>query len=284
MMGCAVLPHLKAMVDIIKHGLKDENQKVKTITALSLAGKHNCRVNCCAGNHAPPHTSPAAFGPAALAESAAPYGIESFDDVLEPLWRNIRSLRGKVKPCLGGLAAWAQAAPPHAVTCLLWPQVLASFLKCIGYIIPLMDAEHAFYYTREVRCTAQHSQVLACQHLQHARSMCTRSALHVLQVMVVLKREFATPDEEMKKIVLKVSLTMAPWWPQVFVFKEEPVVQGSRGHGACARAVVLRTGRPGRLRSPPEASSSWHRGLAWPGKAGAPPACAACACRWSSSA
>lgn len=26
------------MVDIIKHGLTDENQKVKTITALSLAG------------------------------------------------------------------------------------------------------------------------------------------------------------------------------------------------------------------------------------------------------
>jgi hypothetical protein len=83
---------------------------------------------------------------AALAEAASPYGIESFDDVLEPLWRGIRSLRGKV---------------------------LAAFLKCIGFIIPLMDAEHAFYYTREV--------------------------------MVVLKREFQTPDEEMKKIVLKVS-------------------------------------------------------------------------------
>eukprot|EP00775_Hariotina_reticulata_P007118 gene7118-7332_t len=118
LMGCAVLPHLKALVDIIKHGLKDENQKVKTITSLTLA---------------------------ALAEAASPYGIESFDDVLEPLWRGIRSLRGKV---------------------------LAAFLKCIGFIIPLMDAEHAFYYTREV--------------------------------MVVLKREFQTPDEEMKKIVLKV--------------------------------------------------------------------------------
>lgn len=118
LMGCAVLPHLKSMVDIIKHGLKDDNQKVKTITALSLA---------------------------ALAEASTPYGIESFDDVLEPLWRGIRSLRGKV---------------------------LAAFLKSIGFIIPLMDAEHAFYYTREV--------------------------------MVVLKREFQTPDEEMKKIVLKV--------------------------------------------------------------------------------
>jgi hypothetical protein len=51
-------------------------------------------------------------------------------------------------------------------------KVLAAFLKCIGFIIPLMDGEHAYYYTREV--------------------------------MVVLKREFSTADEEMKKIVLKV--------------------------------------------------------------------------------
>lgn len=39
LMGCAVLPHLKSLVDIIKHGLTDENQKVKTITALSIAGE-----------------------------------------------------------------------------------------------------------------------------------------------------------------------------------------------------------------------------------------------------
>lgn len=50
-------------------------------------------------------------------------------------------------------------------------QVLASFLKCIGHIIPLMDAVYANYYTREV--------------------------------MFILVREFQTPDEEMKKIVLK---------------------------------------------------------------------------------
>ncbi|KAK9834053.1 hypothetical protein WJX81_006031 [Elliptochloris bilobata] len=118
LLGCAVLPHLKSLVDIVKHGLVDENQKVKTITALTVS---------------------------ALAEAAAPYGIESFDDVLEPLWKGIRLLRGKV---------------------------LASFLKSIGCIIPLMDAMYASYYTREV--------------------------------MVVLVREFQTPDEEMKKIVLKV--------------------------------------------------------------------------------
>ncbi|KAJ1675272.1 U2 snRNP component prp10, partial [Spiromyces aspiralis] len=118
LMGCAILPHLKGMVDAIAHGLEDEQQKVRTITALSLA---------------------------ALAEAAAPYGIESFDSVLKPLWEGIRRYRGK------GLAA---------------------FLKAIGFIIPLMDAEYANYYTREV--------------------------------MVILIREFQSPDEEIKKIVLKV--------------------------------------------------------------------------------
>ena len=49
---------------------------------------------------------------------------------------------------------------------------LAAFLKAIGYLIPLMDAEYANYYTKEV--------------------------------MLILVREFQSPDEEMKKIVLKV--------------------------------------------------------------------------------
>ncbi|KAL7154348.1 hypothetical protein ABFS83_04G228200 [Erythranthe nasuta] len=118
LIGCAVLPHLRSLVEIIEHGLNDENQKVRTIAALSLA---------------------------ALAEAAAPYGIESFDSVLKPLWKGIRSHRGKV---------------------------LAAFLKAIGFIIPLMDATYASYYTKEV--------------------------------MVILIREFQSPDEEMKKIVLKV--------------------------------------------------------------------------------
>lgn len=118
LMGCAILPHLKSLVQIIEHGLIDEQQKVRTITALAIA---------------------------ALAEAATPYGIESFDSVLKPLWKGIRTHRGK------GLAA---------------------FLKAIGYLIPLMDAEYANYYTREV--------------------------------MLILIREFQSPDEEMKKIVLKV--------------------------------------------------------------------------------
>eukprot|EP00053_Salpingoeca_punica_P017421 m.167809 g.167809 ORF g.167809 m.167809 type:complete len:965 (-) comp17202_c1_seq1:211-3105(-) len=120
LMGCAVLPHLKGLVSILEHGLTDEQQKVRTMTALSIA---------------------------ALAEAATPYGIESFDSVLVPLWKGIREHRGKA---------------------------LAAFLKAIGYIIPLMDAENASYYTKEV--------------------------------MPPLIREFETPDEEMKKIVLKVVL------------------------------------------------------------------------------
>lgn len=71
LMGCAILPHLKSLVEIIEHGLVDEQQKVRTITALAIA---------------------------ALAEAATPYGIESFDSVLKPLWKGIRTHRGKVRP------------------------------------------------------------------------------------------------------------------------------------------------------------------------------------------
>jgi len=73
LMGCAILPHLKSLVEIIEHGLVDEQQKVRTITALAIA---------------------------ALAEAATPYGIESFDSVLKPLWKGIRSHRGKVSSYL----------------------------------------------------------------------------------------------------------------------------------------------------------------------------------------
>ena len=82
---------------------------------------------------------------AALAEASAPYGIESFDAVLQDLYYGIRKHRGK------GLAA---------------------FLKAIGYMLPLMDASIASVYVREV--------------------------------MVILIREFASPDDEMKRIVLRV--------------------------------------------------------------------------------
>ncbi|KAK5936645.1 U2 snRNP component prp10 [Knufia obscura] len=118
LMGCAILPHLKGLVDCIADNLNDEQAKVRTVTSLAIA---------------------------ALAEAANPYGIESFDDILNPLWTGARKQRGKG---------------------------LAGFLKAVGYIIPLMDEEYANYYTS--------------------------------QIMEILLREFASPDEEMKKVVLKV--------------------------------------------------------------------------------
>ncbi|KAK4565451.1 U2 snRNP component prp10 [Recurvomyces mirabilis] len=118
LMGCAVLPHLKGLVDCIAENLNDEQAKVRTVTSLALA---------------------------ALAEASNPFGIESFDDILNPLWTGARKQRGKG---------------------------LAGFLKAVGYIIPLMDEEYSNYYTG--------------------------------QIMEILLREFASPDEEMKKVVLKV--------------------------------------------------------------------------------
>ena len=117
-MGCAVLPYLKRLVEIVEHGLKDEQQKIRTITALALS---------------------------ALAESSAPYGIEAFESVLIPLWNGTQTYHGKT---------------------------LAAFLKAIGFIIPLMDPEHASAYTKEV--------------------------------MHILIPAFKNPEDEMKKIVLKV--------------------------------------------------------------------------------
>ena len=118
LMGCAILPHLKGLVDCIADNLSDEQAKVRTVTSLAIA---------------------------ALAEAANPYGIESFDDILNPLWTGARKQRGKG---------------------------LAGFLKAVGFIIPLMDEEYANYYTS--------------------------------QIMEILLREFQSPDEEMKKVVLKV--------------------------------------------------------------------------------
>ncbi|KAI5799139.1 armadillo-type protein [Peziza echinospora] len=118
LMGCAILPHLKGLVECIGPNLEDEQAKVRTQTSLAIA---------------------------ALAEAASPYGIESFDTILNPLWTGAKKQRGKG---------------------------LTGFLKAVGYVIPLMDEEYANYYTA--------------------------------QVMEILLREFQSPDEEMKKVVLKV--------------------------------------------------------------------------------
>eukprot|EP00178_Gracilaria_changii_P006261 TRINITY_DN2075_c0_g1_i1.p1 TRINITY_DN2075_c0_g1~~TRINITY_DN2075_c0_g1_i1.p1 ORF type:complete len:1244 (+),score=174.70 TRINITY_DN2075_c0_g1_i1:300-4031(+) len=68
LMGVALLPHLRELVEIIQNGLQDEQGKVRLITAHALAN---------------------------LAEAAAPYGIESFESVSEALWSGILLHRGK---------------------------------------------------------------------------------------------------------------------------------------------------------------------------------------------
>ena len=83
------------------------------------------------------------------------------------------------------ISALAEAAYPYGIESFdpvvrdLWTGTrthrgkgLAAFLKAIGFIIPLMDAKYASNYTQEV--------------------------------MPILIREFQSPDEEMKKIVLQV--------------------------------------------------------------------------------
>ena len=91
-------------MDIVKHGLNDENQKVKTITALTIA---------------------------ALAEAASPYGIESFDDVLEPLWKGIRLLRGKARPALSCPYSWMQGL----ITCLDSVSRTSNYLKASKFFM-----------------------------------------------------------------------------------------------------------------------------------------------------
>ena len=92
-----------------------------------------------------PYFSATALTVSALAEAAYPFGIESFDSIIRPLWKGALEHHGKS---------------------------LAAFLKAIGYVIPLMEESYASHYTR--------------------------------LVMPILLREFNSPDEEMKKIVLKV--------------------------------------------------------------------------------
>ncbi|CAN8098616.1 unnamed protein product [Discula destructiva] len=123
LMGCSVLPHLTDLVDCIRPNLNDEQTKVRTVTALATA---------------------------ALAEAANPYGIESFDSILNPLWTGTKRQRGKN---------------------------LAAFLKAVGFIIPLMDEEYANYYTS--------------------------------QIMDVVLREFQSPDDEMRRVVLTVLSKMS---------------------------------------------------------------------------
>lgn len=121
--GSTILPYLSTLVETLIPPINDEATQVRTITALTLAQ---------------------------LAENVSPYGIDSFEPVLEPIWFGIRKQRGKG---------------------------LASFLKCIGSIIPLMCydpnyEEYTNYYTTEVTN--------------------------------IIVREFESRDEDMRKTILNI--------------------------------------------------------------------------------
>ena len=118
LMGCAVLPHLTLLVNIVTPGLSDDNMKVQAISALSIA---------------------------ALAEAACPYGFESFDSALKPLWIGVTRHSGKT---------------------------LAAFVKAVGCVIPLMNAEYSKHF--------------------------------IEQIMPALLNHFHSSDEEMKRTILKV--------------------------------------------------------------------------------
>lgn len=121
--GVGVVSHLNALVEAIGASIEDEQVRVRTMAALAIA---------------------------ALAEASAPYGIDSFESILRPLWKGIRSHRGKA---------------------------LAAFLKAVGYLLGLMVDDQAAFYGKELIPT--------------------------------IVREFAAPDDEMKRIVLSVLKNIA---------------------------------------------------------------------------
>jgi hypothetical protein len=112
MMGCAVLPHLLNLVNCIAHGLSDEQQKVRTMTALGLA---------------------------ALAEAAAPYACER---VFSSGKETMTARRSRISPELmealqllkfsfrrgcfwilrlvrAGMMSWLRRRQPTIQTCLM---------------------------------------------------------------------------------------------------------------------------------------------------------------------
>ena len=68
LMGCGVLPHLRSLVRCVSAGLKDEQARVRVISALAIA---------------------------ALSEASAPFGIEAFEEILLSLWDGLNQHRGK---------------------------------------------------------------------------------------------------------------------------------------------------------------------------------------------
>ena len=75
-LGCGVLPHLKALVGCVEHGLLNKEESIRAVAALALGS---------------------------LAQAAHPYGYDAFSGCLTTLWAGIKLYRGK------GLVAFLKA-------------------------------------------------------------------------------------------------------------------------------------------------------------------------------
>ena len=78
MMGCAVLPHLRNLVNCIAHGLSDEEQKVRTMTALGLAAL--VKAAATVSSHSTRCRSPEDLGDSDEEEEEEDYQYEEDDD------------------------------------------------------------------------------------------------------------------------------------------------------------------------------------------------------------
>lgn len=149
----SVLPFIKAVCKSTKSwqarytGCKMV-QQVATMLASGvlphLPGLIECVKDCLKDENQKVRVS-AALSIAGLAEASNPFGIEAFDEVLNDLLNGLSGHRGKA---------------------------LASFLKAVGALIPLMDDNSAAEFTK--------------------------------YVMSVVLKEFESPDDEMKRILLIV--------------------------------------------------------------------------------
>ncbi|KAG0687259.1 hypothetical protein C6P40_002586 [Pichia californica] len=94
--GSGILPYLNQLVNCIYKNLNDPILNVRTITASTISS---------------------------LAEASSPYGFETFELVIEPLWKGLKLHRGKG---------------------------LAQFIRALGNLIPLMNIENSNFYSFEL--------------------------------------------------------------------------------------------------------------------------------------
>lgn len=96
LMGSKILPYLNQLIACIYKNLEDEIVNIRISAASTISS---------------------------LAEASAPYGYESFEIVTKPLWKGLKTHRGKA---------------------------LAQFIRALGNLIPLMNHETANFYSNDL--------------------------------------------------------------------------------------------------------------------------------------